>query len=78
LIFFTADTHFGDPRGIRIDRRPYGSIAEHDAVLVALKRDRRRGDEVWHFGDFASAKKPERAGALLEGFRTCYNTRQLV
>jgi len=53
LIFFTADTHFGDPRGIRIDRRPYGSVAEHVA------------DEVWHLGDFASARKPERIGELL-------------
>src|SRR3954447_24313093 len=24
-IFFTGDTHFGDPRGLRIDRRPFAS-----------------------------------------------------
>jgi calcineurin-like phosphoesterase family protein len=66
LIFFTADTHFGDPRGIRIDRRPYGSVAEHDAALVARWNEVVGvADEVWHLGDFASARKPERIGELL-------------
>lgn len=55
--FFTADTHFGDPRVLRIDRRPFGTVAEHDAALianwnVAVDHD----DDVWHLGDFTSAR----------------------
>jgi calcineurin-like phosphoesterase family protein len=65
-IFFTSDTHFGDPRGLRIDRRPYRSVAEHDAALVARWNETVSAkDEVWHLGDFASGRKPERIGELL-------------
>jgi calcineurin-like phosphoesterase family protein len=65
-IFFTGDTHFGDPRGLRIDRRPFASLGEHDAALVARWNETvAREDEVWHLGDFASGRKPERIGELL-------------
>jgi calcineurin-like phosphoesterase family protein len=64
--FFTSDTHFGDPRGLRIDRRPYRSVPEHDAALVARWNETVAAeDEVWHLGDFASGRKPERIGELL-------------
>lgn len=54
MIFFTADTHFGDPRVLRLDRRPFGDLAAHDEALVAawnavVSED----DEVWHLGDVA-------------------------
>lgn len=53
MIFFTSDTHFSDPRVLRIDRRPFGSLTEHDAALVdnwnAVVGPE---DEVWHLGDF--------------------------
>lgn len=53
-IWFTSDTHFGDHRTLNIGRRPFGSVAEMDAALVAnwnavVGRD----DEVWHLGDVA-------------------------
>ena len=53
-IFFTSDTHFGDARRIRIDKRPFANIAEHDAGLIArwnavVGPD----DDVYHLGDFA-------------------------
>ncbi|WP_242141190.1 metallophosphoesterase family protein [Sphingomonas sp. TREG-RG-20F-R18-01] len=53
-IFFTADTHFGDHRTINIQRRPFATVAEMDATLIAnwnavVGRD----DEVWHLGDVA-------------------------
>jgi calcineurin-like phosphoesterase family protein len=64
--YFTSDTHFGDPRGLRIDRRPFGSVAEHDAALVARWNETvLPEDEVWHLGDFALARRPERIGELL-------------
>lgn len=57
MIFFTSDTHFTDPRVLRIDRRPFKTMAEHDAALIAnwnavVGAD----DEIWHLGDFASSK----------------------
>ena len=66
-VFFTADTHFGDPRVLRIDRRPFASVAEHDAALIgywngAVGPD----DEVWHLGDFARGTA-ERIGEILAG-----------
>jgi hypothetical protein len=36
MLFFTSDTHFNDPRILRIDRRPFASLAEHDKVLVGF------------------------------------------
>lgn len=62
--FFTADTHFGDHRTLNIHRRPFASVAEMDAAIVAgwnavVAPD----DEVWHLGDVA--RRPAEVGALL-------------
>jgi calcineurin-like phosphoesterase family protein len=53
-IYFTSDTHFGDARRIRVDKRPFKNIGEHDAMLIArwnavVGPD----DDVYHLGDFA-------------------------
>ena len=52
--WFTSDTHFGDHRMLNIHRRPFTSVAEMDARLLAhwnavVAPD----DAVWHLGDFA-------------------------
>ncbi|MGH6645183.1 MAG: metallophosphoesterase [Bradyrhizobium sp.] len=61
-----SDTHFGDPRGLRIDRRPFASVREHDEALVARWNETvAAGDTVWHLGDFALARIPERVASLL-------------
>lgn len=65
-IFFTSDTHFDDARRIKIDRRPFASIDEHDAALIArwnavVGTD----DDVYHLGDFTAAKKDARVSELL-------------
>ncbi len=57
MIYFTGDTHFGDPRVLRIDRRPFPNMAEHDLALIenwntVVGQD----DDVWHLGDFISVK----------------------
>jgi len=57
MIFFTSDTHFGDPRVLRIDRRPFPNMAAHDVALIQnwngiVCED----DDVWHLGDFMSAR----------------------
>ena len=65
-VFFTSDTHFGDPRVLRIDRRPFGSIPEHDAALVSRWNEAvGPDDEVWHLGDFALHASPARIDELL-------------
>jgi calcineurin-like phosphoesterase family protein len=33
-LFFTADTHFGDPRTINIHRQPFANVSEMDEALV--------------------------------------------
>jgi calcineurin-like phosphoesterase family protein len=64
--FFTSDTHFGDPRVLRIDRRPFPSIPAHDTALVERwNATVAPEDEVWHLGDFALGPSPARVAALL-------------
>jgi calcineurin-like phosphoesterase family protein len=65
-ILFTSDTHFGDPRVLRIDRRPFQSLQEHDAALIALWNEAvSPHDEVWHLGDFALGTRPERVQEIV-------------
>lgn len=53
-VFFTSDTHFGDARRIRIDKRPFKTIGEHDAALIARWNEVvGPDDDVYHLGDFA-------------------------
>ncbi|TGD95275.1 metallophosphoesterase family protein [Methylobacterium nonmethylotrophicum] len=66
--YFTSDTHFGDPRVLRIDRRPFPDLATHDAALVAnWNAVVAPEDTVWHLGDVALGPPPERVQALIAG-----------
>ena len=65
-VFFTADTHFGDPRALRFDHRPFPDLDAHDAGLIAawnavVSAD----DDVWHLGDFALGPGPDRIANIL-------------
>jgi calcineurin-like phosphoesterase family protein len=63
-LFFTSDSHFGDHRTLNIWKRPFGSVAEMDAVLVERWNDAvGPEDEVWHLGDFC--RRPADAEGLL-------------
>ena len=65
-VYFTSDTHFGDPRVLRIDKRPFASIPDHDEALIALWNETvGPEDEVWHLGDFALHVRDERIDELL-------------
>ena len=65
-VFFTADQHFGHGGALGFYRRPFASVAEMDAAMVARWNDAvRPEDEVWHLGDFAWRQKPDRVAALL-------------
>jgi calcineurin-like phosphoesterase family protein len=65
-IFFTSDTHFDDAR-IRIDHRPFATIEEHDATLIARWNEVVGAkDDVYHLGDVTAAKTEKRVGELLK------------
>lgn len=66
--WFTSDTHFGDPRILRIDRRPFRDLPSHDAALIAnwnavVAPD----DEVWHLGDVALGPDNDKVAEILAG-----------
>ena len=69
-VFFTGDTHFGDPRALRFDHRPFATLDAHDAGLIERWNSRvGPGDTVWHLGDFALGPSPERAAAILDALQ---------
>ncbi|MGU3537875.1 metallophosphoesterase family protein [Methylobacterium sp. A54F] len=75
-VFFTSDTHFGDPRILRLDRRPYPDLATHDAALIAAwNATVGSADEVWHLGDFALGRSDARVAEILA---TLNGTKRLV
>lgn len=60
MIYFISDTHFADPRVLRIDRRPFPDMSEHDVALIRnWNATDGEEDEVWHLGDFISARGGE-------------------
>ena len=63
--YFTADTHFGHGGALGLYRRPFASVAEMNAALLAGWQERVRAeDEVWHLGDFALGRRTDVAGLL--------------
>ncbi len=66
-VYFTSDTHFGDWRPLRIDRRPFKTPPEMDEALVAAWNETvAPGDTVWHLGDFALGPPTAYVASLLE------------
>ncbi len=66
-VFFTGDTHFGDPRALRFDHRPFPDLDAHDEGLIAAwNAVVGEEDVVWHLGDFALGPPPERIAAILD------------
>ena len=70
MLYFTSDTHFADPRVLRIDRRPFATMPENDTALIAnWNAVVAPEDGVWHLGDFArgTAEAVEALLAQLHG-----------
>lgn len=75
MLYFTSDTHFSDPRVLAIDRRPFGSLVEHDETLIAnWNATVGENDEVWHLGDFALP----RAGNARSLLQRLHGTKHLI
>ena len=65
-VWFASDTHWGDHRTLNIGRRPFASVAEMDAALIAnWNAVVAPGDTVWHLGDVA--RRAGDVAALLAG-----------
>jgi calcineurin-like phosphoesterase family protein len=65
-LFFTADHHFGHGGARGLFKRPFGSVAEMDAAMVARWNEVvGAGDQVWHLGDFAVRPPAARMAELL-------------
>lgn len=65
MIYFTSDTHFSDPRVLRIDRRPFANLAEHDDALIRNWNEVvGKEDEIWHLGDVMFSRAGSCEGLL--------------
>jgi calcineurin-like phosphoesterase family protein len=65
-IWFTADTHFGHGGAMGRFKRPFRSVIEMDAELVARWNETvAPADTVWHLGDFAVRASAARVTELL-------------
>lgn len=65
-IFFTSDTHFGDPRTFRVRKRPFASVSEMDEAMIAnWNATVQPGDTIYHLGDvcYRDCREP---GAYIE------------
>lgn len=66
MIYFTSDTHLGDGRVLRIDRRPFATIKDHDEALISAWNARvSPEDEVWHLGDVMLARERAQVEIML-------------
>ena len=65
-VWFTADTHFGHAGALALYRRPFTSVAEMNAAMIALWNDTvGANDDVWHLGDLALRTSAQEAAELL-------------
>jgi calcineurin-like phosphoesterase family protein len=75
-LFFTADTHFGDPHILRHQRARFDTIEAHDETLIARwNAVVGPGDGVWHLGDFAAHASRAHCAAV---FARLNGTKRLV
>lgn len=66
--FFVSDTHFGHERIIPLANRPFASVDEMDAFMIERWNEKvQPGDTVYHLGDFAFSKDPEKYFEQLNG-----------
>lgn len=69
-VFFIGDTHFGHANIIKYCKRPFSSAQEMDAMLIKNWNDVvEPGDTVYHLGDFAFDRHPEKYLNRLNGIK---------
>ena len=66
--FFIADTHFGDAAIFRYENRPFASVDEMDAEMIARwNAVVRPEDVVYHLGDFGADGAQAQVLSVLNG-----------
>ncbi len=74
--FYTSDTHFGHGRIIEHCRRPFAHADQMDEALIRNWNEVvSHGDVVWHLGDFALERDPDRVQST---FHRLNGTKHLV
>lgn len=69
-VWFTSDTHFGHKNIIKYSNRPFNSVDEMDEAMIAEWNARvKPDDEIYHNGDFAFHKNPDRYLSRLNGIK---------
>lgn len=67
-VFFTSDTHFGHTNIIKYCNRPFANATEMDEVLITNWNAKvSQDDTVWHLGDFAFSRNPDKYFYRLNG-----------
>lgn len=61
-VFFTSDTHFNHQRVVELSKRPFSSVEEMNEAIIERWNSRvKRGDRVYHLGDFALGRTQDAA-----------------
>lgn len=73
-LWVTSDTHFWHEESLDLYKRPFLDVeAMNDAFIDAINGAVRKGDELWHLGDFVGGlpwkKQPRRAVKLARACR---------
>jgi calcineurin-like phosphoesterase family protein len=75
-VWFTADTHFGHAGALSLYRRPFASVADMNAGMLARWNETvGADDDIWHLGDFALRTTPAAASELL---RSLHGRKHLI
>jgi calcineurin-like phosphoesterase family protein len=65
--FFTSDTHYYHENIIRFSNRPFDTIeAMNEALIERWNAKIKKGDLVYHLGDFALKCSPQDANSILD------------
>lgn len=65
-VFVTSDHHFGQGGALGLFKRPFEGVEAMDTALIAAWNEVvAPSDRVWHLGDFAITRHPERVAKLL-------------
>lgn len=76
--YFTADTHFGDGGIRRFFARPFGSVAEMDAAMIAGCAGVGAEDHLWIVGDFAACETEDLRSRASAAFAALPGRKHLV